>query len=52
MKDWQPTPMLGAIPVRGRLFCYLGSSVVLAHCSGLRFSNSKSIPYAIRRSMA
>jgi len=26
VKDWQPIPMLGAIPVRGRLFCYLGGA--------------------------
>jgi len=38
MKDWQPTPMLGAIPVRGRLFCYLGSKVLTVK----RFSCSRS----------
>jgi hypothetical protein len=28
MKDSQPTPGLGAIPVGGRLFCYLGAKAI------------------------
>ncbi len=28
MKDSQPIPGLGAIPVAGRLFCYLGAKAL------------------------
>ncbi len=38
MKDRQPIPRPGAIPVRGWLFCYLGSKVLTVK----RFSCSRS----------
>jgi hypothetical protein len=38
MKDSQPTPGLGAIPVRGRLFCCLEWKVLAVK----RFSCSRS----------
>jgi len=38
MKDWQPTPSPAAVPVRGRLFCYLGSRVLMVK----RFRCSRS----------
>jgi hypothetical protein len=35
VKDWQPTPSLGAIPVGGRLFCWRDRGMEILHRLGI-----------------